>query len=112
MGWRALQGDMSPSKWNHDAKIVARATGRLTNWYPQVSEALGAARRENAVMPKKSGTSAWADQALKKITEQRESKMPGMLVAKQKATLDARDGKEERASQRKEALQLREAEEV
>jgi len=112
MGWRAPQGGMAPSKWNHDAKMVARATGRLTNWYPQVSEALGEARQENAAMPKKPGTSAWADQSLKKITEQRESEMPEMLVAKQKATLDARDGKAERAAQRKESLQLREAEEV
>ena len=103
---------MAPSKWNHDAKMVARATGRLTNWYPQVSEALGVARQENTAMSKKPGKSAWADQALKKITEQRENEMPGMLVAKQMATQDARDGKAERAAQRKEALQLREAEEV
>jgi len=38
--------------------------------------------------------------------------MPGMLVAKQKATQDAKDGRAEKAAQRKEALQLRVAEEV
>ena len=63
-------------------------------------------------MSKKPGMSAWADQAQKKLKEQKEKEMPGMLVAKQKATQDAKDGKAERAAQRKEALQLREAEEV
>jgi hypothetical protein len=77
-----------------------------------VSKALGVASQENAAMPKKPGMSAWADQAQKKLTEQKETEMPGMLVAKQKATQDAKDGKAERAAQRKEALQLREAEEV
>jgi hypothetical protein len=100
------------TKWNHDEEIVARATGRLTNWYPQVSKSLGVASQENAAMPKKPGMSAWADQAQKKLTEQKEKEMPGMLVAKQKATQDAKDGKAERAAHRKEALQLREAEEV
>jgi predicted RNA-binding protein YlxR (DUF448 family) len=63
-------------------------------------------------MSKNPGRSAWAEQAQKKLTEQREKEMPGMLVAKQKATQDAKDGRAERAAQRKEALQLREAEEV
>ncbi len=112
VGRRVSQGVGVPSIWNHDEEIVARATGRLTNWYPQVSKALGVASQENAVMPKKPGMSVWADQAQKKLTEQREREMPGMLVAKQKATQDAKDGKAERAAQRKEALQLREAEEV
>jgi len=112
VGRRVSQGGGVPSKWNHDEEIVPRATGSLTNWYPQVSKALGVASQENAAMPKKPGMSAWADQAQKKLTEQKETEMPGMLVAKQKATQDAKDGKAERAAQRKEALQLREAEEV
>ena len=54
----------------------------------------------------------WAKEALKRMEEQRKSEMPGMLVAKQKATQNARDGKADRAAQHKEARQLREAEEV
>jgi hypothetical protein len=54
----------------------------------------------------------WAKEALKHMEEQRKSEMPGMLVAKQKATQNARDGKADRAAQHKEVRQLREAEEV
>jgi hypothetical protein len=46
------------------------------------------------------------------MEEQRKSEMPGMLVAKQKAAQNARDGTADRAAQNKEARQLREAEEV
>ncbi len=68
VGRRVSQGGGVPSKWNPDEEMVAWATGRLTNWYPQVSKALGVASQENAAMPKKSGMSAWADQAHKKLT--------------------------------------------
>ncbi len=37
VGRRVSQGGGATSKWNHDEGIVARATGRLTNWYLQVS---------------------------------------------------------------------------
>ena len=86
VGRRVSQGGGVPSKWNHDEEIGARATERLTNWYLQVSKALGVASQENAAMSKNPGRSAWAEQAQKKLTEQREKEMPGMLVAKQKAT--------------------------
>jgi hypothetical protein len=49
--------------------------------------------------------------SVKEISGTEETEMQGMLVAKQKATQDAKDGKAERAAQRKEALQLRDAEE-
>jgi len=63
-------------------------------------------------MSKNPGRSAWAEQAQKQLREQREKEMPGMQVAKQQATQDTKDGKAEKAAQRKEALQLREAKEV
>ena len=112
VGRRVSQGGGAPSKWNPDEEIGARATERLTNWYLQVNIAPGVASQEHAAMSKKPGRSAWAEQAQKQLMEQREKEMPGMLVAKQKATQDAKDGKAERAAHRKEALQLREAEEV
>jgi hypothetical protein len=103
---------MAPSKWSHDVKADVGVTGGVTNSYLQVSQALGAARQEHAAMSKRQGKNAWATQALKQIAEQRESEMPGMLVAKQKATQDARDTKADRAAQHKESQLLREAKEV
>ena len=72
-------------------------------------QSLGVVRQEHAAMSKQN---VWAKEALKHMEEQRKSEMPGMLVAKQKATQNARDGKADRAAQHKEARQLREAEEV
>jgi hypothetical protein len=72
-------------------------------------QSLGAVRQEHAAM---STQKVWTKEALKRMEEQRKSEMPGMLVAKQKATQNARDGEAARAAQNKEARQLREAEEV
>jgi hypothetical protein len=63
-------------------------------------QSLGAVRQEHAAMSKQK---VWAKEALKHMEEQRKSEMPGMLVAKQKATQNARDGKADRAAQHKEA---------
>jgi hypothetical protein len=109
---RVSQGGGAPSNWNHGEETGAGATERLTNWYLQVNTAPGEARQEKAVMSKNPGRSAWAEQAQKQLREQREKEMPGMQVAKQQATQDTKDGKAEKAAQRKEALQLREAQEV
>ena len=75
----------------------------------QCGQSLGAVRQEHAAMSK---LNAWAKAAHQRMEEQRKSEMPGMLVAKQKATQNARDGTADRAAQNKEARQLREAEEV
>jgi len=100
VGRRVSQGGGAPSKWNPDEEIGARATERLTNWYLQVNVAPGVASQGVATMSKKPGKSAWAEQAQKQLKEQREKEMPGMLVAKQKATQDVKDGRAEKAAQR------------